>query len=99
VGDDEAFDDVDQLVGRDRPVDLHGQGLPCVLVDDVGQLETPGRGCAGDASWLCASFHFGIGMLTVGGPDSGDLVSCLKCYIAREVFNHLPIENLALDSP
>jgi len=28
-----------------------------------------------------------------------EAVRCLKRYIAREVYSHLPIEDLALDSP
>ena len=33
------------------------------------------------------------------GPTKKEAVRCLNRYVAREVFNHLPIENLALDSP
>ena len=33
------------------------------------------------------------------GLTKKEAVRCLKRYIAREVYNHLPIEDLALDSP
>jgi len=40
VENDEALQDVDQAICGDGTVDLHGEGLPGELVDDVGQHET-----------------------------------------------------------
>jgi hypothetical protein len=36
---DEPFDHRDHLVGADRTVDVHGEGLTGVFVDDVEQLQ------------------------------------------------------------
>ena len=44
-----------RLVGGDGAVDLHGQGLPGELVDDVGDLQAPVVG--------------GLVELEVDGPD------------------------------
>jgi transposase len=33
------------------------------------------------------------------GLTKKEAIRCLKRYIAREVYNHLPIKHLALDGP
>ncbi len=47
----------------------------------------------------CSTTKHYVARRTAEGKSSREIIRCLKRYIAREVYNHLPHQHLTLDSP